>query len=64
MIRYQVNGVETTQLFDLRTDPWEIRDLSKVQRNAGKIKELTTLMKDWMKKTDDPADLDKPRWGI
>jgi arylsulfatase A-like enzyme len=64
MIRYQVNGVETTQLFDLQTDPWETHDLSKREGNAGKIKELTTLMKDWMKKTGDPADLDKPRWGI
>jgi hypothetical protein len=28
------------------------------------VLELIALMKTWMKRTDDPVDLDKPDWGL
>ena len=63
LIRYQVGGQPTTQLFDLREDPWETRNLAGEPAQAARLRELTVLLKDWMKKTDDPLDLDQPGWG-
>jgi len=63
LARYNAGGRQVTQLFDLRTDPWETRNLASEPAQAGRVRELTTLLKDWMRKTDDPLDLDKPAWG-
>jgi arylsulfatase A-like enzyme len=60
---YSVGGQRTTQLFDLRNDPWETRNLAGQPGQARRVRELTALLKDWMKRTDDPLDLDKPDWG-
>jgi arylsulfatase A-like enzyme len=54
---YEVAGKRTTQLFDLRSDPWETRNLAGAPGQAGRVRELTALLKDWMKKTDDPLEL-------
>jgi arylsulfatase A-like enzyme len=63
LILYNVAGKLTTQLFDLREDPWETRNLAADRSQAGRVRELTALLKDWMKRTDDPLDLDRPDWG-
>ncbi len=63
LIRYNVGGKQTTQLFDLRRDPWETKNLAADPAQAARIRDLTALLKDWMHKTDDPLDLDKPNWG-
>ena len=60
---YNAGGQRTTQLFDLRTDPWETRNLAGETAQAARVRELTALLRAWMKKTDDPLDLDKPDWG-
>jgi len=63
LILYNAGGHQTTQLFDLRNDPWEMKNLASHPAQAGRLRELTALLKEWMKKTGDPLDLDKPGWG-
>jgi arylsulfatase A-like enzyme len=63
LILYNVQGKRTTQLFDLRKDPWEMNNLASEPEQAGRIGEMTALLKKWMKETDDPLDLDRPDWG-
>ncbi len=63
LIRYNVNGVQTTQLFDLQSDPLEMKNLAAEPAQASRVGEMTTLLKRWMRETDDHLDLDKPDWG-
>jgi len=58
LIRYP--RAKRTQLFDLRGDPWETRDLSGEPRHAALIKDLTAELKAWQKKVGDDLDLDNP----
>jgi len=62
LILYNVKGKRTTQLFDLKNDPWELSNLADDPTHAGRVAELTRLLKEWMAKTDDVCDLDKPNW--
>ena len=64
LIKYNVKGRQTTQLFDMINDPWEINNLADDPAHADKINELTNLLKLCMKQSDDNCDLDKPNWGI
>ncbi|MGC4049262.1 MAG: sulfatase-like hydrolase/transferase [Paludibaculum sp.] len=63
LILYMVEGKSTAQLFHMKSDPWEMRNLIDTPKHAGKAAELRALLKDWMRKTGDPMDLDKPNWG-
>jgi arylsulfatase A-like enzyme len=53
------------QLFDLARDPDEVRDLSGEPGQAGRVRELTGLLRGWQKKVGDglalPAPASKPR---
>jgi arylsulfatase A-like enzyme len=62
LIEYNVNGKRTTQLFDLNTDPWEIRDLSADRQHKPKLEEMRQWLRAEMKRLDDPADLDAAEW--
>jgi arylsulfatase A-like enzyme len=57
LIVYHVKGRITRQLFDLKNDPWEIKNLIDEPAQAGRVKELTVLLKGWMKETEDPLEL-------
>jgi len=63
LILHNVHGVKTTQLFDLQNDPLETRNLAGEPARATLIYQLTALMKDWMKRVDDPVELDQSDWG-
>jgi len=63
LIRYNAGGVRNTQLFNLKDDPHETRNLASEAKNAGRVRELSAFLKEWMQNTDDPLDLDKPDWG-
>ena len=63
LILYNVDGVRTTQLFDLRNDPLEMTNLADDPDQAERIRELKGLLRDWMNRLDDPCDLDKADWG-
>jgi arylsulfatase A-like enzyme len=52
---YHVNGRRTQQLFDIRNDPWEMRDLASDPRQASRRQEMQTLLNKWMAEVDDPT---------
>ncbi len=62
LIEYNVNGKRTTQLFDLNTDPWELRDRSADVQQKSHLEQMRKMLRDEMKRLDDPADLDAPEW--
>ena len=64
LIKYNVRSVETTQLFNLNDDPWEINNLAENPAYKKRLEDLTTLLKEHMRKSDDFCDLDKPNWGL
>ncbi len=64
LIKYNVNGKQTSQLFDLNTDPHEINNLAGEEKNSERLNELSAKLKTQMKELDDFCDLDKPNWGI
>ncbi|MGH9658384.1 MAG: sulfatase/phosphatase domain-containing protein, partial [Bryobacteraceae bacterium] len=53
LIVYRVAGRETVQLFDLGQDPWEQHNLA--ESNAGRVRRMRELLKDWQSRTDDPG---------
>ena len=55
-IRYQVKGKTTTQLFDLRADPAETKDLSDDAGHAPHLRRLAALMRDAQKAHGDAQD--------
>ena len=63
MIVYNVDGIETTQLFNLKNDPMEIQDLSKDPAYSAKIQQLRSILKQQMTATFDDLDIDLPNWG-
>lgn len=56
----QVNKV---QLFDLKYDPAETKDLAQDQANAAEVERLTALLMDWQKQLGDtqPLSVEKPQ---
>ena len=63
MILYNVDGILTTQLFDLKNDPWETNDLSKDERYSNRISAMRALLKKEMSVTHDNLNIDLPDWG-
>lgn len=63
LIKYSVNGVETTQVFDLNKDPYEVKSLANEPAFRPKRKQLETLLLSEMKTYHDFLDLTKPNWG-
>ncbi len=55
LIDYHVNGVATTQLFDLDQDPWEVHDLSRLPEHASTIARLREKMTAFRDRWDDRA---------
>jgi arylsulfatase A-like enzyme len=63
LIKYNVKGKQTTQLFDLFYEPLETYNRADSTDNLPKIVNLNRQLADWMKRVDDPLNLDKPNWG-
>ena len=63
LIVYNVDGIATTQLFNLKIDPWEIKDLSKDQAYSKKILQMRNLLKQQMAAAFDNLNIDLPNWG-
>jgi len=64
IIKYNVGCMETTQLFNLNDDPWEINNLADGFRLQPRLKELTSLLQAEMEALDDFCSLNKPNWGF
>ena len=63
LIVYNVDGIATTQLFNLKIDPWEIKDLSKDQAYSEKIMQMRNLLKQQMAAAFDNLNIELPNWG-
>jgi arylsulfatase A-like enzyme len=55
LIEYNVNGARHTQLFDLKDDPWETKNLAQDPKHAGRLQEMRRRLEELQKKWDDPA---------
>lgn len=62
LIEYNVQGTRTTQLFDLKSDPWEMKNLAGDSAHAQRVTELRTVLAGAMKAAADPATLDAKDW--
>lgn len=63
LILYNVDGVQRAQLFNLKKDPWETRDLANMQSQSVRMAELREALKKEMQLTHDDLDIDQPDWG-
>src|SRR5690606_6432095 len=63
LIVYNVNGMPTTQLFNLKTDPWEKNNLAGDSRQAKRVARMRKLLKQEMRNKYDDLDIDLPDWG-
>ncbi len=63
LILYNVNNEEHIQLFNLKLDPWEIKNLSKNPQQIQKIQQMKTLLKSEMANMHDNLQIDLPNWG-
>lgn len=55
LIEYNVNGERHTQLFDLKSDPWEMHNLAEDPAHADKLKELREKLKAYHKSSGDKS---------
>jgi arylsulfatase A-like enzyme len=56
LIEYFVKGKRTTQLFDLKADPWELNNLVDNQKYVGQLKRMRKILLRWKDKIDDPNE--------
>jgi arylsulfatase A-like enzyme len=63
LILYNVDGVLHTQLFDLKHDPWEMKDHSSNPSYSKKIEDMRAMLKTEMAATHDDLNIDLPDWG-
>lgn len=63
MAVYNVENKPYTQLFDLKNDPLEKKNLATESGYKNRLASMTTLLNKTMKALDDFCDLDKPGWG-
>lgn len=62
-IRYNANGVQNRQLFDVVADPWEKNNLAEDPSLKETVTQLDLLMRMLLKQAGDSLDLTKPDWG-
>jgi hypothetical protein len=58
LIRYP--KIDHTQLFDLKADAEETRNLARHPEHAGRIEKLTALMREWQGRVGDSHPLSVP----
>ena len=64
LIKYLAKGKKTTQLFEIKKDPLEMNNLANDPKYKNKVEEMTVLLQEWMNKSGDKVQLDKPDWGV
>lgn len=62
LILYNAGGVRTTQLFDLREDPHELKNLAGDASQAARVRELTALLQRQLTGAGDTVRLDAAEW--
>lgn len=63
LIHYNTSGKRTTQLFDLRNDPHETRNLAEETAQRERLRQMTARLSNWMRRCGDELDLNKHNWG-
>ena len=63
LIKYNVKGVEHQQLFNLKKDPWETKNLAMDKKYQARLAALTETLKAEMAFYQDNLDLNLPNWG-
>jgi len=64
LLEYNVRGRRTTQLFELKKDPWETANLASDPVFSDQKSRLSGLLKQHMRELGDFCDLDEPNWGL
>ncbi len=49
------------ELYDLKSDPWELRNVAADGKNAGVVSKMRALLADWMVRTEDFHPVPLPR---
>lgn len=62
-IRYNASGVQNRQLFDIKADPWEMKNLANEPAFRDTVAQLDRNLRLQLRKAGDPLDLSKPDWG-
>lgn len=60
LILYNINGVKTTQLFNVAKDPWELTNLAANQPQI--VAQLKSGLQDQLTAMGDQTNLDAPTW--
>ncbi len=63
LILYNVNRELHTQLFKLKDDPWETRNLANDPAQKKRIQQMRSRLKEEMSATHDDLNIDLPDWG-
>ena len=63
LILYNVDGVLTKQLFNLKTDPWEKHNLAQDKSQERRILSMRERLKKEMLEKNDNLQIDLPDWG-
>ncbi|UCH36739.1 MAG: sulfatase-like hydrolase/transferase [Armatimonadota bacterium] len=63
LIEYAVNGTRTTQLFDLRDDPWETRNLADDPAGGDHLQRLRTELQRWRAELGDTRPMGERFWA-
>jgi arylsulfatase A-like enzyme len=63
LILYNVDGVLTRQLFNLKTDPWEKHNLAQDKSQQRRILSMRERLKKEMLEKHDNLQIDLPDWG-
>lgn len=63
LIRYNVNGASKVQLFNIKDDPYETKNLADDTRWQSKMNALTALMAQTMQQNGDFCDISRTGWG-
>lgn len=64
LICYNVDGVKTDQLFNLETDPWEIKNLADKEEYQDLLKSLKARLQKGLETAGDNVILEKPDWNV
>lgn len=64
LIKYNVGDSITTQLFDLKNDPFEINNLADNPQYKTQLEDLTNQLIKLMIENKDEANLNKPKWDV
>lgn len=64
IIKYNVGDQITTQLFDLKNDPFEMNNLAESPDYTAELATMEDQLKGLMTQYNDKADLGQPNWGV